>query len=199
MVLSDFLSRQKMDNSNPHEIIPLSFTLKSLLGNHFYQIDNMNAISQPETKKYLLQTRSQTNSSGIKIQEIHGMNKGLDPHVKPRRQRSLPTLPTHSILPNSLTQPVDKGLPTYPIPKPRIGQGSAGLKRKIRANQPMPLPKCTVVQPIQTPAPKEALSLSEPVIQSQENVQPQHHIPILLPQHQSVDPKHITQPIGPKI
>ena len=38
MVLSDFLSQQKMDNSNPHEIIPISFTLKSLVGNHFYQL-----------------------------------------------------------------------------------------------------------------------------------------------------------------
>ena len=63
----------------------------------------------------------------------------------------------------------------------------------------MPLPKQTIVQPIPTPAPKEALSLPEPVIQSQENVQAQHHIPILLPQHQSVDPKFITQPISPKI
>ena len=36
MVLSDFLSQQKTDNSNPHEIIPISFTLKSLVGNHFY-------------------------------------------------------------------------------------------------------------------------------------------------------------------
>ena len=57
MVLSDFLSRQKMDNGNPHEIIPIPFTLKGLLGNHFYQIDNWNAISQPETNKYLIQTK----------------------------------------------------------------------------------------------------------------------------------------------
>ena len=49
MVLSNFLSRQKTDNNNPHEIILISFTLKSLPGNYFYQIDNMNAISQPET------------------------------------------------------------------------------------------------------------------------------------------------------
>ena len=27
MVLSDFLSRQKHDNSNPHEIIPISFNM----------------------------------------------------------------------------------------------------------------------------------------------------------------------------
>ena len=40
MVLSDFLSRQKMDDSNPHEITLISFTLKSLVGNQFYQINN---------------------------------------------------------------------------------------------------------------------------------------------------------------
>ena len=36
MVLSDFLSRQKNDDSNPCEIIPISFTLKSLAHEHFY-------------------------------------------------------------------------------------------------------------------------------------------------------------------
>ena len=40
MVLSDFLSRQKKDNSNPHEIIPISLTLKSPVGDQFYQINN---------------------------------------------------------------------------------------------------------------------------------------------------------------
>ena len=52
MVLSDFLSRQKTDNSYPHEIIPISFTLKSQLGNQFYQINNET--SQPKTSKYLI-------------------------------------------------------------------------------------------------------------------------------------------------
>ena len=36
MVLSDFLSRQKTDDSNPHEIIPISFTLRSEAENHFH-------------------------------------------------------------------------------------------------------------------------------------------------------------------
>ena len=105
----------------------------------------------------------------------------------------------HSIPPTLLTQPVDKGLPTHPIPKPRIGQGKAGLKRKIRTNQSVPLPKWTIVQLIQTPAPKEMLSLPEPIGQSQGNVQPQCHILISLPQHQLVPPTCIIQPIGPKI
>ena len=36
MVLSDFLSRQKTDDSNPHQLIPISFTLRSQVENHFY-------------------------------------------------------------------------------------------------------------------------------------------------------------------
>ena len=131
MVLSDFLSRQKNDDSNPCEIIPISFTLKSLACNHFYHFNSMNEISETETNKYLIQTRSQAKSSGIKVPEIHGANKGTNPHVKPGRQRLLPTLPTYSIPSTSLAQPVDKGPPTHPIPKPRIGQGRARLKRKL--------------------------------------------------------------------
>ena len=40
MVLSDFLFRQKTDDSNPHELIPISFLLKGQVSNHFYHIDN---------------------------------------------------------------------------------------------------------------------------------------------------------------
>ena len=105
MVLSDFLSRQKTDDSNPHEIIPISFTLKSLASNHFYQINSMNQISETETNKYLIQTRCQAKSSGIKVPEIHGVNKVINPHIKLGRQRPLPTLPLHSILPTTLAKP----------------------------------------------------------------------------------------------
>ena len=40
MVLSDFLSRQKADDSNPHELIPISFLLKDQENDRFYRIDN---------------------------------------------------------------------------------------------------------------------------------------------------------------
>ena len=55
MVLSDFLSRQKTDDSNPHELIPISFSLKSQVGDYFYHIDNEVII--PRKDKYLVQTR----------------------------------------------------------------------------------------------------------------------------------------------
>ena len=105
----------------------------------------------------------------------------------------------HSIPPTSLVQPVDKGPPTQPIPKPRIGQGRAGLRRKFKTSQPIPLPKQIAAQPTTTHVPKAALSLPEPIVQSQENVQIKYHIPIPLPQHQPVDPTCIIQQIGPKI
>ena len=130
MVLSDFLSRQKTDDINPHKFIPILFTLISQLDNHFYQTNSRT--DQPKTDEYLVQTRSQAKSSSIKIPEIHGANKGLDPHVKPGKQRSLPSIPTHN---------VDKGLPMHPIPKLRIGQGRAGLRRKVKTHQPIPLPQ----------------------------------------------------------
>ena len=129
MVLSDFLSRQKTDDSNPHELIPISFMLRDQVDNQFYRIHNK--INQPKNDRYLVQTRSQVKSSGIKLPEIHGANKCLDPHVQPGKQRLFPSLPI---------QTIDKGLPTHPIPRPRIGQGRAGLRRKVKALQPISSP-----------------------------------------------------------
>ena len=156
MVLSDFLSRQKMDDSNPHELIPISFTLRSQVDNHFYPINNES--NQPRTDRYLVQTRSQAKSSGIKLLEIHGTNKSLDPHVRPGKQKPSPSLPIHN---------VDKRLPTYPIPKLRISQGRAGLRRKVKTNQPIPSPQQAPAQPVTTHIPKTALSLPKPITQSQ--------------------------------
>ena len=69
MVLSDLLSRQNNDDSNPHEIIP--FNMHKVLQENYYNIDS-----------YLVQTRSQAISSVIKLPEVHGMRKNLDPNIK---------------------------------------------------------------------------------------------------------------------
>ena len=39
--------------------------------------------------KYLIQMRSQAKSSSIKLREVHGMRKNLDPNVKPEKQHTL--------------------------------------------------------------------------------------------------------------
>ena len=134
MVLSDFLSRQKTDDRNPHELIPISFSLRDQVSDYFYHIDN--EINLPRKDKYLVQTRSQVRSSGIRLPEIHGASKGLDPHIQPGKQKSFPI------------QTINKGTPTHPIPKPRIGQGRAGLRKKVKAPQPITLPHLLPAQPI---------------------------------------------------
>ena len=42
MILSDFLSRQEHDDSNPHEIIPISFNLQGILQTQFYNLGEGN-------------------------------------------------------------------------------------------------------------------------------------------------------------
>ena len=56
MILSDFLSQQNNDESNPNEIIPILFVMYKILENNF------------SDDKYLIQTQSQGKSSGINSQ-----------------------------------------------------------------------------------------------------------------------------------
>ena len=101
MVLSNFLSRQQHDNGNPHKIIPISFNKYQVLYEKYYDTGS--------TGKYLAQTRYQTKSSGIKLPEVHGMRKNLDPNILPEKQHANPIKDS--------------------IEKPCIGQGRAVLRR----------------------------------------------------------------------
>ena len=76
MILSDFLSRQEIDKSDLHEIIPISFDMKAILNDKYYKIE-------AENSKYLVQTHSQAKDRGIKVPEVHGPKKGLDPNLRP--------------------------------------------------------------------------------------------------------------------
>ena len=73
--------------------------MHKVLQENYYKID-----------RYLVQTRSQANSSGSKLPEVHGMRKNVDPNMKPERQHANPIGDS--------------------VVKPCIGQSGAGLKRK---------------------------------------------------------------------
>ena len=70
MILSDFLSRQRLDKSNPHEIIPLSFNIMVILKDKYYSVGNES--------KYLVQTCAQVKDREIKLPEVHGSGKEVD-------------------------------------------------------------------------------------------------------------------------
>ena len=78
MILSYFLSRQRHVNSNPHEIIHISFNMYNILQEKYYNIGN--------SARYLVQTWSQSTSSGIKLPEVDGISKSLDPNIQPEKQ-----------------------------------------------------------------------------------------------------------------
>ena len=78
MILSDFLSRQMTDNSNPHEIIPIPFDMQAVLKDKYYNVGSDN--------KYLTQMHSQAKASGVQLSEVHGVDKGINPDIKPERQ-----------------------------------------------------------------------------------------------------------------
>ena len=60
-----------------------------------------------------------------------------------------------------------KDHPHILFPKPIIGPGRARLRRKVKTNQPIPLPQQTPAQPVTTHVPKAALPLPEPIVNSQ--------------------------------
>ena len=84
MILSDFLSQQNSDDSNPNEIIPLSFNICKILedNRNFGKCNNIiNNTSAHE--KYLIQMHSQAKSSSTRLLEVHGVQKELDPNLRP--------------------------------------------------------------------------------------------------------------------
>ena len=66
--LSDFLLRQKVDDNNPHEIIPISFNIWMVLQDKYYKL-------KEKKEKCMIQTRSQTKASGLQLPEVHGTRK----------------------------------------------------------------------------------------------------------------------------
>ena len=79
MILCNFLSRQTHDDSNPHDIIPISFNMHRALCKNYYSIERK--------ERYLVQTWSQMKSSRIALPEVHSTKKVLDMNVLLEKQK----------------------------------------------------------------------------------------------------------------
>ena len=113
VVLSDFLSQQNNDDSNPNEIMPISFDMYKILENNMNNFDKYN--DNFGNEKYLIQTHSQAKMSGTKLLEGHGVQNGLDPNLRPEKQHTIPKQGKSGRL--------------------QMGQGRVGSKRK----KPVPI------------------------------------------------------------
>ena len=83
MVLSDFLLRRSNDDSNPSEIIPISFNTYKILEDNKDNFGKYN--NKFSSEKYVIQTCSQAKMSGTKLPEVHGVQKELDPNLRPEK------------------------------------------------------------------------------------------------------------------
>ena len=104
MILSNFLFRQDPGDEDTKEIIPLSFNMRTVLQDKYYNVNE-------NEEKYTVQTRSETKASGVQLPEVHGSKKRLDPHKIPEKQ----------------PQPI---IESDVERKPSIGQGRAGVRRR---------------------------------------------------------------------
>ena len=80
MILSNFLSRQKNDDSDPSEIIPISFNAYRIVE------ENRKIDACKNEEKFLIQTCSQAKMSGTKLPEVHSIGKELNPNLRPEKQ-----------------------------------------------------------------------------------------------------------------
>ena len=87
MVLSDFLSQQSNDDSNPNEIIPISFNTDKILEDNRENFGKYN--NHFSSEKYLIQTYSQAKTCGAKLPEVHEVQKELDPYLRPEKQHAI--------------------------------------------------------------------------------------------------------------
>ena len=142
MILSDFLSRQKVDDCNLHEIVPISCNLRTVLQDKYYNFEG-------EKEIYMIQARSQTKASGVQLPEVHGTRKGLDPHKILEKQ-----------LQPVVKQAIEK--------KPRLGQGRVGIKRKVNLAPPSQKKEVSVGPDFTRPKPisgsDEAVSAMDPIV-----------------------------------
>ena len=168
MVLSDFPSSEKSDNSNPHEIITILFSLRKVLHESYYRLKNLTKMTDSGMDKYMVQPRAQAKSRGTKLPEVHRAKKDLIPHIKPEKsvQSACPIPPTCHLrpiyhIPHTDQRPPTNALP--PVPKPRIGQGRAGIRRKPKVAPPIPKVIQTPTLPIPMLAQRTVLPLTEPI------------------------------------
>ena len=90
--------------------MPISFNMQNILQTRYY------TTGEREQGKQLVQITMQAKPSGITLPEVHGIDKGIDPNIRPEKQLFKPLI-------------ISEAKGTSGV-KPRFGQGRAGIKQK---------------------------------------------------------------------
>ena len=108
MILCDFLSRIKSDDTDPDNLIPIAFHQMELepiqynpeeILNFFYGLEELGYKLIVDQNNYMIMTKGAAKQTGATVPEVHGANKPLDPDLKPEKDKGLQK--------QVLTQPVN--------------------------------------------------------------------------------------------
>ena len=157
MILCDFLSRIKADNSDPHGLIPIAFNYienvahpvcefqavhfnpKEILAN-FYKIEEivgyaaMKTYSTQQMNAYFIMTRGQAEATGTTVPEVHGHSKPLDPNVKSEHDKKLKT----QVFTPSVNPGISTGIPSVSVAKPSMPKAIPPVQLPIKYIPPTP-------------------------------------------------------------
>ena len=132
MILSDFLSRQHGDNSNPHEIIPISFNMGKILQQNY----------QNYTKTFLVQSRSQSKTKNTKTPDtcsgVKLIGKSKRKEIKPIIIDDEPTIIDLDTKTGIDTQMQDAAVTK--TPDNSIRQGNRDILYPDQTARPLPKP-----------------------------------------------------------
>ena len=155
MILCDFLSRIKADNSDPHGLIPITFSYiehethpigefqavyfnpKEILA-EFYRIEEivgytaMKTCSTQQINAYFVMTRGQAQATGTSVPEVHGHSKPLDPNLKPEKDN---TLKKHVFTP-SVNSVISKGISSTSGPQTSVPRAIPPVQLPIKYKPP---------------------------------------------------------------
>ena len=98
MILADYFSRVPADQDSAEELIPIAFTqlqavefnpTKILEDYYDFKEDGKLPIygsGYYKVEEYKVMSRSQSKAQGLKLPEVHGVHKGVNPDLKPETQ-----------------------------------------------------------------------------------------------------------------
>ena len=147
MILCDYLSRIKSDDSDPHGLIPIAFSSielvpqqynpKDILDNfYFVQSIGYNVIVEKlETANYFPMTRAQAAASGKSVPEVHGADKPLDPDKKPEHDKILQKEVKADNISKSVPQVFGSPVPTM---IPNMPRERAPMRLPVKVVPPSP-------------------------------------------------------------
>ena len=156
MILCDYLSRIKADNSDPHGLIPIAFNYivhdahpvgefqpvhfnpKEILA-EFYRIEEivgyaaMKTYSTQQINAYFVMTRGQAQATGTAVPEVHEHSKPLDPNLKPEKDN---TLKKHVFTP-SVNPAISKGISSTTSPQASVPRAIPPVQLPIKYTPPI--------------------------------------------------------------